>query len=49
MLESQFTNEEYFSQFIPERDNLLLDLEKQAMDENIPIMGRLWGSCYHCW
>jgi len=43
MLESQFTNEEYFSQFIPERDNLLLELEKQAVDENIPIIGPVMG------
>ena len=43
MLESQFTNEEYFSQFIPERDNLLLELEKQALDENIPIIGPVMG------
>lgn len=43
MLESQFTNEEYFSQFIPERDNLLLELEQQALDENIPIIGPVMG------
>jgi predicted O-methyltransferase YrrM len=43
MLESQFTNKEYFSQFIPERDNLLLELEQQALDENIPIIGPVMG------
>ncbi len=43
MLESHFTNEEYFSQFVPERDNLLLKLEKQAQDENIPIIGPVMG------
>ena len=33
--------ESYFRQFIPERDNLLKELEAEAKDQDIPIIGPL--------
>lgn len=33
--------ESYFRQFIPERDNLLIELEAEAKDQDIPIIGPL--------
>ncbi len=35
--------EEYFGQFVPERDPLLLGLEKEARQEDIPIIGPVVG------
>ena len=35
--------EEYFSQFLPSRDALLLELEQEAAQEDIPIVGPLVG------
>lgn len=35
--------EDYFRQFIPERDPLLVELEAEAAAENIPIVGPLVG------
>jgi predicted O-methyltransferase YrrM len=36
--------ESYFSGFIPRRDRLLLDLEKEALSEGIPIVGPVAGA-----
>jgi predicted O-methyltransferase YrrM len=35
--------EAYFRSFIPSRDELLLELERQAQEENIPIVGPVVG------
>jgi predicted O-methyltransferase YrrM len=35
--------EEYFGQFVPERDPLLIDLETEASREEIPITGPVVG------
>lgn len=35
--------ESYFRTFIPPRDKLLLELERQAQEENVPIVGPLVG------
>lgn len=34
---------EYFEQLVPERNNLLLELERTAQDKNIPIVGPVIG------
>lgn len=39
--------EAYFRAFIPPRENLLLELEKQAQEEDIPIVGPVVGELLH--
>ena len=39
--------EEYFSQFLPKRDQLLLELEEEARREEIPIVGPIVGELLH--
>jgi len=39
--------QEYFREFLPERDPLLLDLEKEAEREEIPIVGPIVGELLH--
>ena len=39
--------EAYFRRFLPEREPLLLDLEKEAEREGIPIVGPLVGELLH--
>jgi len=38
---------DYFSKFIPPRDSLLLKLEEEAYEENIPIVGPVVGEILH--
>ena len=35
--------EEYFRQFVPKRDQLLIELEEEAREEKIPIVGPIVG------
>jgi hypothetical protein len=39
--------EEYFRQFVPERDQLLIELEEEARKEKIPIVGPIVGELLH--
>jgi caffeoyl-CoA O-methyltransferase len=39
--------EEYFRQFVPERDQLLIELEEEAREEKIPIVGPIVGELLH--
>jgi caffeoyl-CoA O-methyltransferase len=39
--------EEYFRQFVPERDQLLIELEEEARKEEIPIVGPIVGELLH--
>lgn len=39
--------EEYFRQFVPERDPLLVELEEEARREDIPIVGPVVGELLH--
>jgi caffeoyl-CoA O-methyltransferase len=39
--------EEYFRQFVPERDQLLMELEAEAREEKIPIVGPIVGELLH--
>ena len=39
--------EEYFRQFVPERDQLLIELEEEAWKEEIPIVGPIVGELLH--
>jgi len=39
--------EEYFRQFLPKRDQLLIELEEEARREEIPIVGPIVGELLH--
>ena len=39
--------EEYFRQFLPKRDQLLMELEEEARREGIPIVGPIVGELLH--
>jgi caffeoyl-CoA O-methyltransferase len=39
--------EEYFRQFLPRRDQLLIELEEEARREEIPIVGPIVGELLH--
>ena len=39
--------EEYFRQFVPERDQLLIEMEEEARKEKIPIVGPIVGELLH--
>jgi predicted O-methyltransferase YrrM len=39
--------EAYFRQFVPQRDQLLIDLEEEARQEEIPIVGPVVGELLH--
>ncbi|MGD2151050.1 MAG: O-methyltransferase [Desulfobacterales bacterium] len=39
--------EEYFRQFLPKRDQLLMELEEEARREKIPIVGPIVGELLH--
>ena len=39
--------EEYFREFLPERNQLLMELEQEARRENIPIVGPIVGELLH--
>lgn len=39
--------EAYFRQFVPERDQLLIELEEEAQEEKIPIVGPIVGELLH--
>ena len=39
--------EEYFRQFLPKRDQLLMELEEEARQEEIPIVGPIVGELLH--
>lgn len=39
--------EEYFRQFVPQRDQLLMELEEEAGKEKIPIVGPIVGELLH--
>jgi predicted O-methyltransferase YrrM len=39
--------EEYFRQFLPKRDQLLIELEEEARQEEIPIVGPIVGELLH--
>jgi caffeoyl-CoA O-methyltransferase len=39
--------EAYFRQFVPERDQLLIELEEEASKEKIPIVGPIVGELLH--
>ena len=44
MAEPGFFSEQYFANRVPERDELLLELEREARDEDIPIVGPVVGN-----
>lgn len=44
MAEPGFFSEQYFANRVPERDELLLELEREARNEDIPIVGPVVGN-----